>query len=143
MNNPNQTLLQNFTIDSLPDLDTAVLGALELFIQIPVPRIDMTKFKRPLVVGSGNAEDPAAIKQFINQSVSVIDFSRFADYTKFYLIVPPEFSGIIRMLQVKFIELFGRNVARDIETAEYVRHATTIAGSDEIFISFGSPTGCN
>jgi hypothetical protein len=41
------------------------------------------------------------------------------------------------MLQVKFIELFGRNIARDIETSEYVRHATTVAPSDELFISFG------
>ena len=41
------------------------------------------------------------------------------------------------MLQVKFIELFGRNIARDVETSEYVQHATTIAPSNELFISFG------
>jgi hypothetical protein len=43
------------------------------------------------------------------------------------------------MLQVKYIELFGRNIARDVETDDYVAHATTVAPSDELFISFGSP----
>ncbi len=60
-----------------------------------------------------------------------------AQYKGFYLIVPPQFAGVIRMLHVKFIELFGRNIARDVETSEYVRHATTVAPSDELFISFG------
>ena len=42
------------------------------------------------------------------------------------------------MLNVKFIELFGRNIARDVETFEYLmKHATTVVPSDELFISFG------
>ena len=41
------------------------------------------------------------------------------------------------MLKVKFIELFGRMIARDVETSEYMRHATTIVPADELFISFG------
>jgi len=48
--------LDNFDINSLPSLDVAVLGALELFQQQAVPEIDISNYKRPLIVGSGNAE---------------------------------------------------------------------------------------
>ncbi len=238
--------LNTFDINSLPNLDTAVLGALELFQTTPLPRLDID-FKRPLVVGSGNAEatgriifansdavfasesdyqsklekisdidgvvlvsasggkhapiiarqamsmvkpialitntadsaasqelkhaetsrefiypknrepytynastymgmilgstgeDPAAIHKYIQEQTAALAYPDFSHYDKYYLIVPPEFSGIIRMLQIKFIELFGRNIARDIETSEYVRHATTVAPADELFISFGEP----
>ena len=82
-------------------------------------------------------EDAARISQFITEHVDTIDFSQFASFDKYYLIVPPQFSGVIRMLQVKFIELFGRNVARDVETSEYVKHATTVVPTNELFLSFG------
>lgn len=239
--------LNSFTLDSLPNLDTVVLGALELFQQVQVPEISVHDFKHPLVVGSGNAEatgrivfrdsdavfasesdfeaklrtipsidgvvlisasgakhapiiagkaremgkqvalitntegnetaaklqgdagfqqfvfpknrepytyntstymgmilgstgeDPAVIMTFLQETVAGLGFPDFSKYQKYYLIVPPQFAGIIRMLNVKFIELFGRNIARDIETSEYVRHATTVAPSDELFISFGEP----
>lgn len=238
--------LNNFDINSLPSLDTVVLGALELLHERDIPQIHASGFKKPLVVGSGNAEatgriifgdtdavfasesnvddklkniddidevvivsasggkhapiiarkahtagkhitlitntanspaqqaldeseltalvypknrepytyntstymamiqgwsgeDPLAIADFIKTNVDTLDFPDFSKYNKYYLIVPPEFLGIIRMLNVKFIELFGRNVARDVETSEYVRHATTVAPGDEIFITFGEP----
>jgi hypothetical protein len=82
-------------------------------------------------------EDPSRIIQFIKEHVDTIDFSQFASFDKYYLIVPIQFSGVIRMLQVKFIELFGRNIARDVETSEYVKHATTVVPSHELFLSFG------
>ncbi len=243
----NITTMENFDINSLPDLDTVVMAALELFEQVKLPKIDLSHYKHPLIVGSGNAEatgriifndldavfasesnfedklkniseidgvvlisasggkhapliakkatemgkhvtlitntkdspageeldgkhdydsyvlpknrepytyntstymgmilgktgeDPAQIKEFIEQYTSKIDWPDFSKFDKYYLIVPPEFAGIIRMLQVKFIELFGRNIARDVETSEYVRHATTVASSNEMFISFGKP----
>lgn len=241
---PHIDTLNTFDINSLPNLDTVVLGALELFQATTLPKIDI-QFKRPLVVGSGNAEatgriifansdaifasesdyqsklekitdidgvvlisasggkhapiiarqaiamgkpvalicntpnsaasqelndtskeyifpknrepytyntstymgmilgntgeDPAAVSAFIQDTIATLAYPDFAKYDKYYLIVPPEFSGIIRMLQIKFIELFGRNIARDIETSEYVRHATTVAPADELFISFGEP----
>jgi len=241
----NITTMKNFDINSLPDLDTVVMAALELFEQAQLPKIDLNHYKHPLIVGSGNAEatgriifhdmdavfasesnfedklnnipeidgvvlvsaaggkhapiiakkarelerhvtlitntagspahteldgehdydeyvfpknrepytyntstymgmilgktgeDPAQIKEFIEQNTLKIDWPDFSKFDKYYLIVPPEFAGIIRMLQVKFIELFGRNIARDVETSEYVRHATTVAPADEMFISFG------
>ncbi len=235
-------ILETFTIDNLPNLDTVVVGALELFTKVDVPVLNVHQYSRPLVVGSGNAEatgriifalsdavfasestyeeklknvpeidgvivisasggkhapgivqtarsynkdvmlitntpgsdasrmlspekvhvfpknrepytyntstylsmvfghtqeDPAEITRFVKEFVDKLSFPDFAQYDKFYLIVPPEFTGVIRMLNVKFIELFGRKIARDIETSEYVAHATTVVPSDELFISFG------
>lgn len=238
-------ILNTFDIKTIPDLDVAVLGALELFQKRRVPKVDVNMYAYPLVVGSGNAEatgkiifeernavfasesnyekkisrieridgvvlisasggkhapiiarrarelgkhvtlitntpnspalqeldrahaydeyvfpknrepytyntstymgiilgytgeDPAAIYTFIREKITVGMFPDLSRYDKFYLIVPPQFSGIIRMLQVKFIELFGRRIARDVETSEYVKHATTVVPSDELFISFG------
>ena len=245
MNYPTIDLLTTFSLENIPDLDTVVIGALELFEKEKLPQIQFNAYKRPLVVGSGNAEatgriifektdaifasesnyeeklkninaidgvillsasggkhapsiakrakelgkpvtlitntphsearaeldithgdteyifpknrepytyntstymgmilgytqeDPARIRAFIEEAIDIIDFSKFAEYEKYYLIVPPQFSGIIRMLQVKFMELFGRNVARDVETVEYVKHATTVVPSRELFLSFG------
>jgi hypothetical protein len=48
-------ILQTFTEDTLPDLDTVLLGALELFSEVSLPTVDLHTFKNPLVVGSGNA----------------------------------------------------------------------------------------
>ncbi len=246
MDTPNIHKLDTFDLHSIPDLDIAVLGALELFQQVTLPKIDLGMYNEPLVVGSGNAaatgrimfadtdsvfgtestaaeqlasiasidvvvivsasgskhapilvnaahaagkpavlitdtadsaaskaldtangdieyvfpknrepytyntstymgmilgrfpEDPATILQFISQHIDVLQFPDFSQYQKYYLIVPPEFEGIIRLLNIKFIELFGRNIARDIETSEYIKHATTIAPAEnELFISFG------
>lgn len=246
MTQPNRELLRSFELDSLPNLDTVVLGALEMLAVEHVPALNVSQFKRPLIVGSGNAEatgriifdkldaifasestvddklanihdidevivvsasggkhapiiagkaraagkhvtlvtntpdspaqqeltteeltahvfpknrepytyntstymamilgatgeNPAAVQQFIEQQIDTLTMPNFSRYTKYYLIVPPQFAGIIRMLQVKFIELFGRNIARDVETSEYVQHATTVAPSDELFIAFGEP----
>lgn len=47
--------LNTFTTESLPDLDVVVLGALEMFAQTPPPELPDFSFKRPVVVGSGNA----------------------------------------------------------------------------------------
>ena len=245
MDDSNLKTLQEFTVDSLPDLDVAVLGALELFAKERLPRIEIDMYKRPMVVGSGNAEatgkiifedvdavfasesnyedklknirdidgvvlvsasggkhapviaktatslgkhvtlittnpnskaaeeldgnhpydeyvfpknrepytyntstymgmilgktqeDPKHIHSFISENVATLSFPDFSSFDKYYLIVPTKFSGIIRMLQVKFIELFGRRIARDVETSEYVKHATTVVPSDALFISFG------
>jgi hypothetical protein len=229
----------------MPNLDVAVLGALELFQTEKLPKLDLSAYRRPLVVGSGNAEatgrilfettdavfasestveeklknipeidgvvlvsasgekhapiiaklaqkygkhvtlltnshnssasqeldhqhpydeyvfpknrepytyntstyigmilgqtgeDPAAIYDYLLRTIAPLDFSRFKDFDKFFVVVPPRFAGIVRMLQVKFIELFGRRIARDVETSEYMKHATTVVPADELFISFG------
>jgi hypothetical protein len=246
MNQSHIEALQTFTLQNIPDLDVVVLGALELFQQEVLPQMDLSVYKRPLVVGSGNAEatgkiifentdavfasestyesklehipeidgvilisasgakhapiiakraremgkpvtlitntpdspaskeldqeypyreyvfpknrepytyntstymgmilgatgeNPQEIQNFLAGKIDTLQMPEFSSYNKYYLIVPPQFSGIIRMLNVKFIELFGRNIARDVETSEYIRHATTVAPFDEdLFISFG------
>ncbi|OGL78590.1 hypothetical protein A3J43_00945 [Candidatus Uhrbacteria bacterium RIFCSPHIGHO2_12_FULL_54_23] len=245
MEYPHIHILNTFDLASLPDLDVAVLAALELFQKAPLPQMDLSAYRRPLVVGSGNAEatgrivfqdidavfasesnyedklkrmsdidgvvlvsasgekhapliaktakqygkpvtlitntprstasqvldlkhadqeyvfpknrepytyntstymgmilgatreDPAAIYAFLQKRIASMEFPDFSRYNKFFLILPPHLSGIARMLQVKFIELFGRRIARDVETSEYMRHATTVVPSDELFISFG------
>ncbi|MBI4159984.1 hypothetical protein HY504_02360 [Candidatus Wolfebacteria bacterium] len=242
MENKHIAILNAFTVDTLPDLDVAVLGALELFQKEKLPAIDLSMYKRPLVVGSGNAEatgriifedtdaifasesnfrnkleyipdidgvvlisasggkhapiiaeyagkagkdvvlitnnsaapakefvagdkvflfprnrepytyntstymgmilgatreDPGEIQKFIENRIAALPFPDFGEFDKYFLIVPPRFSGIIRMLEVKFIELFGRKIARDVETSEYMKHAVTVVPSDELFISFG------
>jgi len=246
MKQENIEILNNFGIENIPDLDVAVLGALELFASINIPTIEL-QYKRPLVVGSGNAlatgkiifrdfgavfasesdfeeklekiegidglviisssggkhapiiaktgkkhkkkltlitntpnssakahldplggdleyifpknrepysyntstylsmilahtkESPKEIYDFIKNEINQIDFSKLGNYNKFFLIIPPQFSGIIRMLQLKFTELFGRNIAYSIETSEYIKHTTTVAPARELFISFGEP----
>jgi hypothetical protein len=235
----NLKIMQNFTIKNIPNLDVCVLGALEFFMQNKPCQINIKKYKKPLVVGSGNANvigkilfknhdavfadesnyelklksiksidsviiisasgkkhavviaktskkykkkvilltnnknalakkfankvyfcekqrEPYTyntstymnfilkdsnhakkIYNFINKKIKKIKLTDFKKYKKYYIIVPPEFREITRMIQIKFIELFGREIARDIESFEYVKHATTIIPSNELFISFG------
>lgn len=55
---------------------------------------------------------------------------RFADFQSFFIVLPNEFVLLREMLEVKFIELFGRKVARDIFTYEQMKHATTVVQDD-------------
>lgn len=47
--------MNSFTLEDLPDLDEVVMAALALFAETPPPKLQLEQFKRPLVVGSGNA----------------------------------------------------------------------------------------
>lgn len=47
--------LKTFDENNLPDLDIAVMGALELFEKAKLPTLNVGRFRRPLVLGSGNA----------------------------------------------------------------------------------------
>ncbi len=240
----NIEVMQNFTLQNIPTLDICVLAALELFSSTKIPKMRIP-YKRPLVVGSGNAiatgriifpngsaifanegtyeqifrknkdidgvvlisasgskhapiiakaakkykkhvtlitntanspaakyldrkhtydefvfpknrepytyntstymgmmlahtkENPSKILHYITKSTTKLQFPNFKRYKRFFLIVPEEFEGIIRLLNVKFIELFGRRIARDVETHEYMKHAVTVVPGDELFISFG------
>ena len=240
MKTPNMHIMQDFTLQNIPNLDVCVLAALELFQNTKVPKIKIP-YKHPLVVGSGNAaatgkiifsnwdavfadesnfeqklkkiksidgvvlfsasgakhapiiakkaikkykkhvtlitntknsmanqftdgtyifpknrepytyntstymgpilgytrEDPKKIFRFIKERINKRKLPKFKQYKRYYLIVPDEFDGIIRLLNVKFIELFGRQLARDVETFEYMKHATTVVPSkNELFIDF-------
>jgi hypothetical protein len=229
------------SLNKLIDLDDCVLNALELFVKRRLPKMNNEKFKRPLVVGSGNAaaagriifekkdavfadesgfekklkyvkaidgvilisafggkhapiiaktakkykkevilltnnenalareyadrtlvfpknpepytynvstymgfilshtgEDPEKILDFIRTKIDQLKLPDFSKFDKYFIVVPAEFEGIIRMFQIKFMELFGRRIARDIETKECMKHATTVVPSHELFISFGA-----
>ena len=89
-----------------------------------------------MILGKTN-EDPEKIQKFIQQQIDTLTFPDFSQYDKYFIITPPQFSDIIRMLEVKFIELFGRRIARDVETSEYMKHAVTVVPSNELFIRFG------
>lgn len=47
--------MNSFTEDSLPSLSEVVLGSLELFMTEGIPKLDLSRFKKPLFLGSGNA----------------------------------------------------------------------------------------
>ena len=237
--------MEEFNLKNIPDLDIAVLAALELFFNKKIPEFNIP-YKKPLIVGSGNAaatgkilfndkdavfadesdfekklsgiknidgvvlisssgekhsskivkisqkkykkpiilitntknssaeknldnngkvyffpknrepysynvssylgmifgktkEDPEKIYKFIEKKISKIALSKFYKYNKFYFLMPSEFKELNRFFQIKFTELFGRKIAKDIETFEQVKHANTIVESnDELFISFGN-----
>jgi len=71
----NIEIMNNFTLKNIPDLDVCVLAALELFSQEKLPSIKIP-YKRPLVVGSGNA---AATGEIIFQDYDAV----FADESSY------------------------------------------------------------
>ena len=76
------------------------------------------------------------IHREINKELSKVDFSK---YKNFFIVIPDEFVLLREMLEVKFIELFGRKVARDVFSYEQMKHATTVVeDEDELFICFGN-----
>ncbi len=92
------------------------------------------------------AEDPSldmnALEIFITNTlereIQKIDFSQ---YTSFCIVIPDQFVLIREMFETKFIELFGRKVARDVFSYEQMKHATTVVQeSTELFICFENTT---
>jgi hypothetical protein len=235
-------IMHDFDINSIPDLDEVVVWALELFIQNGVSTLDFARYKKPLVVGSGNAavtgriifeesdaifadesnykvkldsisdidgailisasgskhaipiaqelrnrgidfvlltnnanapakefvdedkfivfprnkepytyntstymsmilgktkEDPQTILDFINEHVKPIIPKDIGKYDGYYLMIPSRLESTSELFITKFVELFGRAVARDVFTDEHSKHATTVVPSNELFIEFG------
>jgi hypothetical protein len=63
---------------------------------------------------------------------------RLGDYDAFFVLVPEEFDLARVMLATKFVELFGRRMARDVFTWEQSKHATTVVEAPkELFLAFG------
>ena len=75
--NKNIETLKNFTVKNIPNLDVAVLGALELFVSAKLPEYSV-KFKKPLVVGSVNAAFTGRVL-FSDRDVVFADESNFLD----------------------------------------------------------------
>jgi hypothetical protein len=63
----------------------------------------------------------------------------FGKYKSFFVVLPDQFVLLREMIEVKFIELFGRKIARDVFSYEQMKHATTVvADEDELFLCFGN-----
>ncbi len=82
-------------------------------------------------------EDPLDIKRHIlSLSVSQENFEGICQYV---FVLPSRFWEMCRMFHIKFAELFGREVARDIETQESIKHGFTIVESEkELFVYLGA-----
>lgn len=52
----NHQTMQSFTINNIPNLDVCILGALEMFSNIRLPKLNIPK-KTLIILGSGNALD--------------------------------------------------------------------------------------
>lgn len=118
-----------------PDVDEV-----HIFPSLPEPYTYNTSTYMGMILAK-TQENPRAIlshiKRFVDPALrsSCIDF---ANFNAFFILVPEEFDLIRPMLNTKFVELFGRRVARDIFTWEQAKHATRVVEADaELFISFG------
>ncbi len=87
--------------------------------------------------------DLTALREFIIGTLeNEIAKINFANYSSFFIVIPNEFVLLREMFETKFIELFGRKVARDIFSYEQMKHATTVVQDDnELFLCFGNQTG--
>ena len=77
MNATNLETLKTFDLTSLPNLDVVTLGALELFASEDLPELNLGNYKRPLVLGSGNAAVTGKIL-FENTDAVLADESTYA-----------------------------------------------------------------
>ncbi len=88
------------------------------------------------------AEDPTLdiyrlegfITSTLENQIQQIDFTQ---YNSFCIVIPDHFVLIREMFETKFIELFGRKIARDVFSYEQMKHATTVVQDDnELFLCF-------
>ncbi|MBP9758295.1 hypothetical protein KBD45_01260 [Candidatus Dojkabacteria bacterium] len=85
-------------------------------------------------------EDPKVIYDFlINDVANYLKDIDFSKYDGFLLATPNQYPGVKQLFEVKFTELFGRIVARDVKTFEELKHAVTVVPSKtELAIKFGT-----
>ncbi len=84
------------------------------------------------------AENPQEIYEFIQNKIDpILEKINFSDFSSYLLVTPDEFSGVNQLFRVKFIELFGRKIARDVFSYEHMKHAITVVpDKKELAISF-------
>lgn len=87
--------------------------------------------------------DLVKLREFITGTLeNEIAKINFAEYSSFFIVIPNEFVLLREMFETKFIELFGRKLARDIFSYEQMKHATTVVQDDkELFVCFGNTIG--
>lgn len=78
------------------------------------------------------------IKNYILSDIDpVLNKINFWEYDSYLLVTPNNFSWVNQLLNVKFIELFGRKIARDVFSYEQLKHAiTVIPHTKELAITF-------
>ncbi len=82
--------------------------------------------------------DLHAFESFITGKFeAILSTIPFGKYKSFFVVLPDQFVLLREMVEVKFIELFGRKIARDVFSYEQMKHATTVvADEDELFLCF-------
>lgn len=82
-------------------------------------------------------EDPKKIREFIEKKVKPKIKNNLFNYNAFLLITPNKFEKVNGLFETKFIELFGRRIARDVKTYEELKHAVTVVPYEkELCIKF-------
>ena len=83
-------------------------------------------------------EKASIIKEFIQNNLDpILEKINFLKYDSYLLVTPNNFSSINQLFNIKFLELFGRKIARDIVSYEQVNHAVTIIPHEtELALSF-------
>ncbi|MFK7780055.1 MAG: hypothetical protein QM490_02810 [Candidatus Gracilibacteria bacterium] len=86
-------------------------------------------------------EKASNIMSFIQSDIDpIINKIDFGKYDSYLLATPDKYSSVNQLFIVKFIELFGRKIARDVFSYEQLKHAITVIPHDkELAISFGNP----
>ena len=78
---PNLKTMQTFDEKNLPSVSVAVLGALELFATEGLPKTKFPKYKKPVVLGSVNAEITSQIL-YANEDVIFANENNYKDSIK-------------------------------------------------------------
>jgi hypothetical protein len=82
------------------------------------------------------------LRGFLGDFERILSTTDWSQYTSFCIVLPNQFVLFREMLETKFIELFGRKVARDVFSYEQMRHATTVVQDErELFICFWNESG--
>lgn len=105
----------------------------------PEPYTFNTSTYMGMILGK-TREDPAKILEHLKGPIKEeLNKYNFSKTPAFFIMIDKKFSNFMRMIQIKFEELFGRRVARDFYTPEFVdEHATDIVDTPgEVKIAFG------
>lgn len=82
-------------------------------------------------------ENPEKILEFLNELEEWLKDFDFTQFKWFLFALPSEFWLASWMIDTKFIELFWREISRDIKTFEELKHACSVVVSkDELLIKF-------
>lgn len=133
---------KTFLISSTPGSEASkIAGKSFIFPKITEPYTYNTSTYFGYLYGSEKENyTPESILHFLQEYIVTILLKyNLASFSSFFVVLPNEFVLLKNMVETKFIELFGRKVARDVATYEQIKHAMTIVPDEnELFITFGN-----